>query len=1197
MGSRGPHRRAWQWHIRGTGRITKGRSFGLPRYDWQQLSMLVNSQRQAQGCLPHTPPSHKQPLSKDALLPTQLCREAEKENCSMEQPLPTPSHSPRPAPMSLAAPAPPPSQTAEQQESFLLEPSAFQRRRTARLGLQKGTGRATQLRGYRLLLALPPPPPPILVAPSPPPAPAPDPSVSPSVSSLELLPPPESPHFLTHHSPMEGVPERITPSRPLLPPRTPLSALPLALSAPGSPLRSSGSASMYSWPTPMEGVPERSLGLTGQRPPRPKLSPLPPTPVACTPVEGVPEIGEWGRMPQAPWALLQRNRSSSVGGSRLARALLTSRGPTPAATPLLGPDRGKSAACETPHPGSLSRQGAGGNGGHDAQAGTTSRPTPKSAAARAFVGPEGERRMSTQLAAADGDPGGNPAALFAEVAGCGGEAAGGQEEEEFVVGTTAGAATPLGGPEGVASKELPQSRSCQPGSPAQLGAPGLSNTAAVGRVHGGCAHAGVAQRTPAGGTTPFELVLVGSSSGDGRPWGGAAPNANASGAPWEASEVAPAAQSTPVRAVDIGAQTGLSLGRPARASDGAPHHNRSSSGMATPAASLRAPAVCSLFDVDAGPACSPLARALPHQPPRTGMRVRAAVGANRSHGGGRVALARPGEVAYGGASDDGAQKDEDWGGWPSCPGTAETIRSLHLEEELYSSGGGAVGDERQGQGSGLGKEDDGAGRSGGGQLMPRADDGHAATHLMPTRAGESCAAAHLMLCADNHAARPMLHADSHAAARLVLTRANNQEAARLTPHAADGHAAHLMLTHADNRASHPVLHACDGHAATHLMQTCANDEGVAAGEPTFGDVGAMHGSISGSQRCNGQEVVHAAAVRDMDTVHGSLGSHCCDEREVVHAAAVGDAGTHGSSGSRCCNGREVVHAMATADVGAILGSFGSQCCNGREVVHAAAAGREADRGGGCGSGGNGSIHGSHGGDGQEVVVHAAAAGGEAEREEGCGSGGRGGCSGSGGSYGGDGVDGGDDVRVDQGCMGGSCVEQWEQGDDMDVEQQQQQQQQEQHDEGQEDDMDVEQQQQQQRHDEEDGGARHYGDDEHDEVVGGGRMDELDGQQHAPARQKGRRSAAPRQQRHQGNGRRSAAQEELARQKSLTARAHLNNRNKGWLQGLKGDLREATQWKLTNVSSHPVLNLMHSHMPGFNKLERLPFDKQYVPRHP
>eukprot|EP00967_Tisochrysis_lutea_P018702 scaffold21205_cov25-Tisochrysis_lutea.AAC.1 len=58
---------------------------------------------------------------------------------------------------------------------------------------------------------------------------------------------------------------------------------------------------------------------------------------------------------------------------------------------------------------------------------------------------------------------------------------------------------------------------------------------------------------------------------------------------------------------------------------------------------------------------------------------------------------------------------------------------------------------------------------------------------------------------------------------------------------------------------------------------------------------------------------------------------------------------------------------------------------------------------------------------------------------------------------------------------------------------------------------------------------HYGDDEHDELVGGGRMDELDGQAHAGQQ---RKSAAPRHPRHQGHGRNSTAQE-LARQKSLT----------------------------------------------------------------
>eukprot|EP00983_Pelagomonas_calceolata_P106144 1159203-Pelagomonas_calceolata.AAC.3 len=72
---------------------------------------------------------------------------------------------------------------------------------------------------------------------------------------------------------------------------------------------------------------------------------------------------------------------------------------------------------------------------------------------------------------------------------------------------------------------------------------------------------------PAGSTTPFELVLVGGASGDGGPWGSAAPNTDATGgAAGEDHEDAPAAQPTPARAVDMGAQTGLSLGRPARAS-------------------------------------------------------------------------------------------------------------------------------------------------------------------------------------------------------------------------------------------------------------------------------------------------------------------------------------------------------------------------------------------------------------------------------------------------------------------------------------------------------------------------------------------------------------------------------------------------------------------------------------------------------
>eukprot|EP00967_Tisochrysis_lutea_P047128 scaffold57345_cov20-Tisochrysis_lutea.AAC.3 len=71
---------------------------------------------------------------------------------------------------------------------------------------------------------------------------------------------------------------------------------------------------------------------------------------------------------------------------------------------------------------------------------------------------------------------------------------------------------------------------------------------------------------PAGSTTPFELVLVGGASGDGGPWGSAAPNTDATGgAAGEDHEDAPAAQPTPARAVDMGAQTGLSLGRPARA--------------------------------------------------------------------------------------------------------------------------------------------------------------------------------------------------------------------------------------------------------------------------------------------------------------------------------------------------------------------------------------------------------------------------------------------------------------------------------------------------------------------------------------------------------------------------------------------------------------------------------------------------------
>jgi hypothetical protein len=67
--------------------------------------------------------------------------------------------------------------------------------------------------------------------------------------------------------------------------------------------------------------------------------------------------------------------------------------------------------------------------------------------------------------------------------------------------------------------------------------------------------------------------------------------------------------------------------------------------------------------------------------------------------------------------------------------------------------------------------------------------------------------------------------------------------------------------------------------------------------------------------------------------------------------------------------------------------------------------------------------------------------------------------------------------------------------------------------------------------------------------------------------------------------------------NTAARVHLNNHNKDWLQGLKGDLKEATEWKLESVSSQPVLNPMHAHMPGFNKLERLPFDKQHVSKQP
>eukprot|EP00967_Tisochrysis_lutea_P041237 scaffold49547_cov17-Tisochrysis_lutea.AAC.1 len=97
--------------------------------------------------------------------------------------------------------------------------------------------------------------------------------------------------------------------------------------------------------------------------------------------------------------------------------------------------------------------------------------------------------------------------------------------------------------------------------------------------------------------------------------------------------------------------------------------------MTTPAASLRA-AGCSLFDGAAGfggaaagflpfdgvaAACSPLVHAHPHQPPRSGLRVRAAAGANRgTHGGGAVALARPDEGACGGASNGDARGGEEW---------------------------------------------------------------------------------------------------------------------------------------------------------------------------------------------------------------------------------------------------------------------------------------------------------------------------------------------------------------------------------------------------------------------------------------------------------------------------------------------------------------------------------------------------------
>jgi len=67
--------------------------------------------------------------------------------------------------------------------------------------------------------------------------------------------------------------------------------------------------------------------------------------------------------------------------------------------------------------------------------------------------------------------------------------------------------------------------------------------------------------------------------------------------------------------------------------------------------------------------------------------------------------------------------------------------------------------------------------------------------------------------------------------------------------------------------------------------------------------------------------------------------------------------------------------------------------------------------------------------------------------------------------------------------------------------------------------------------------------------------------------------------------------------NTAARVHLNNHNKDWLQGLAEDLTETTEWKLKYVSSHPVLNPMHAHMPGFSKFDRLPLDKQHVSKLP
>lgn len=247
----------------GSGRITKKRP--LPQLNLCLLGALHAQPVGKHEQRPSLVTAVSAPTSKQAaqqLCAQQHCPAEGKENSSPSAPCPREGCPANSGPHQQAQPTTLP---------YLFQPTgAAHARRTARACCSSkwhGSGRTSQPRGFHLLLHLPPPPAPPPAPPTPLPEPAPDllPAASPLLASQGLPLPPGSPHIQAHYSPVEGVPEHITPGRPLL--ATPAAGLAgaLALSAPGSPVVSSSSVSLFSWPTPMEGMPERPLGLTGHR--------------------------------------------------------------------------------------------------------------------------------------------------------------------------------------------------------------------------------------------------------------------------------------------------------------------------------------------------------------------------------------------------------------------------------------------------------------------------------------------------------------------------------------------------------------------------------------------------------------------------------------------------------------------------------------------------------------------------------------------------------------------------------------------------------------------------------------------------------------------------------------------------------------------------------------------------------------------